>query len=427
MPSSRVPWRAPKSSQDVATPSPTVNNSRDLAPGPSGSVHRFTPHHFLAALAADPRRLALTPGARTVLGIALWRAGRTGEGEGCRPGEAMFVRRLATHDRARTGDNTLCGDARMSKWAVRQAIGELARSALVRVVFVRPLQRLPRLPNGGGGQRVAETVAVFYLDVRRLKVLFGVGTEKANGAVSQPPGGLCGSNPTPGKSAGFGAPPVKISTDQASGDTVVNRDHSNHNHRGGTPPNPPPGGGGSKEIPSEIACTVERVFAAWWARIGRRRQRSDAPPPRLVAGVQSAIATALGEGYTVAHLEAAIAARADRTVGGAAYDFCEAPPRHPDRPIWAAGMFAGPLDQLIAHANAHAQRQRAAASSAYEREADRGTGAVDPSTRPRAAQAAANDLRKLIGVDPDPAWLSGRQGATGVDGERAAFRPPRRR
>lgn len=432
MPSSRELWRAPKNVQDVATRPPHVNNSRisgGAPPAAGATVRRFTPHHHLAALSADPRQLALSPAARTVLGIALWRAGKTGEGEGTGPGEAMFVRRLATHDRARTAQNTLCADARMSKWAVRQAIAELAAARLVRVLFVRPLQRLPRLPGGAGGQRVAETVAVFYVDIARLRGLLDVGTERANGAVTQPLGGLCGSTVTPAKSRVFGAPAVKTPTDQVTGNAVVNQEDltGTTNHRG-TPPNPPPGGDGSKDIPPELAGDVERVFATWWRLIGRRRQHSIAPPPRTVRSVQSAIAAALVEGYSVADLEAAIGARADRAIGGAAFDFCEAPPAHPDRPIWAAGIFGGSLDKLLAFANAHAERQRsrALAASASEREAAGGSEGSELPTRSRGVQTAAEDLRALLGVDPTPAWLNGRQGARVIDGDRAAFRPPRR-
>jgi hypothetical protein len=446
MPLLRRPGRAPRTQPEVTTPASGVNDPDPLAHPETVQVHRFTPYHHLCALVADPRRLSLSPGARTVLGVALWRAGKAGEGEGTREGEAMFVRRVATGDPEHRR-NTLVGDTRgMSKWACQQAIVELCGAGLLRTRTVRPLERLPRLPGGGGaGRRVDPalgSVTVFWVAIARLKALLsGDGTLLAMKAVSQPSRKLCESHLTTKNPNDLGAPCGKIDTDQAFEDPVVNRRTltNNHNHRvarppteraraHGTPPNPPPGGGGDSEISRD---DVAAVFDAWWRLVGRPRAHVETPPPRTVRSVQRAIAGALADGYTRTQLSTVVAARADRRIGGRAWEWCETRAR--TAPIWGAALFGGPVDELLAAAASYENRQRRAAEDpprAVRGEGDPPEPSGEP-TRSRAVQRNADELRKLLGVDPDPPWLQERPSPTWGkpvgDDERAAFRPPRRR
>jgi hypothetical protein len=383
MPSFRQAGSACQPPKEVASLSPVVNDPRTLRGPPRensrGALHRFTPYYSLAALAADPRRLALSPPARTLLGVCLWRAGPEGRGEDCRPGEGMFVRRLGG----------LVADTRLGRSTVKRAAAELRALGLLRWTIVRAGQKMPALSNAPGGARLAAAVCVFYLAADPLRGLLGLGTRIARRVQIEPVDGSKPFRPDPPKPAEIGTRCGKIDTEIASGSLwlTVNKQTTEPQCNSALPPS---GGGG---LDSDSESPTGGLVAHWWQLVGRKRLGGSAPSPRIRLQLERAVSNALADGYGEDDLRAVIAARADRRIGGPAWDFCEHPDHHPERPIWGAGIFGGPLDHLLAAARHHQARPPRPVEAPPR--GDPSEGQATPPVDPAEALRLAAQLRQM--------------------------------
>lgn len=132
--------------------------------GVSGSskVRRFTPHFRLLAFLHDLRSSAgelLSDRARRVLVHLLWRAGRRGEGDGCKPDEAMLWR----------GAGGISADAQLASVTVDRAVRELRAEKLLRWRVVYRNEWLP-----GQRFRAREVTRVFFVAVDEIAVRLGL-------------------------------------------------------------------------------------------------------------------------------------------------------------------------------------------------------------------------------------------------------------
>jgi hypothetical protein len=367
------------SSPEVASTPPPVKLRPER--GEPSAARRFTPHLALIS------RLHETPysdrGVR-LLTLFLWAARRVGQGQGCRPHEAMLWRREADLTAA-MGIRPGCKPGRSNRSglhrAKRELAGELDAPAVLRWRVVRLWQRLPD-PEGTGDEFTGATArygasCVYFVDVGALWTMVGRpdlarGPVRADGFNH---GSIDGTKtPPPPREklsafAGPAGPPVKRSP-------PVNHMVSFNKPQQGNATHPPPVVVVNEE---GLESEARAVFDRWWALLGEPRGAA----PHICQAFAQAVRAAVASGVPTADLLDAIEGRADPKLGGAAYTWCE------ERRIWHApliwnadrGRVSGCLDKLVEHVRAsraalERRRQRATQERAAREtvESDR----VDP-------------------------------------------------
>ncbi|MGH2997664.1 MAG: hypothetical protein ACRDNM_00030 [Gaiellaceae bacterium] len=398
MPRRRLDVCSTEQRKEVATPPPAVNNPPSAVGAlPSGKVRHFTPYLYLQAAVGDPRNLAhISRSERTVLSLCLGRAGRLGTGHECGPGEGMFARR-------REG---IIADTGYSIGAVNLAFKNLRARGLVRWERLYERQTMPQVGDMAGGFALRKAICLFYVQVENVRALLGLARKAQERSMVDRSDRSHSASRLPQKPAEIPLPPSKIATEIPCDPLWLTINQTTET-TGELRPPPPVGSGGELKISES---NVDRVFAYWWRLVGRFRQDGDAPLPRTARSTQAAIARALADGYALDDLRLAIRARSDRRIGGVHFDFCEHPDRNPDRPIWAATMFEGPLDKLVASGRRYESNQRAALAGAppHERDVERPSGADDGDDVATGLLAAGLVAPPPVDVvaNPTPSWLS---------------------
>jgi hypothetical protein len=375
MPSSQSSRWDVDSSTDLSAGEPSVNAPAAFSERrKSGAVLRFTPHFSLIPY-VDVLPLSAVE-ARVLRQMFCW-AGKRGEGQGAAPDEGMFWRKLAV----------IAEHVRCSEKSVRLAMSRLRALGVLRWELVRPLQRLP------SGARASVPVCVFFVRLDRFRQLVGlrVGTERArDGNHYRLETVKSGSEP-PQKpaeiAASVGPATFSRSVNYLKELTITTREEP-------PPTNPQTDGGDRRD---EL---VERLTRRWWERIGRLRIGGDEPRGAVVGQVGRAIAKALRESWSAEDIETTIDGRADRAIGGAAFDYCE----RTSSGVWEANLFGGCIPHFVRIARAIREREARTQKSLERREEHAKLEAQTPARRP-ADPGMVDYFRSLVPAslrDSDP-------------------------
>ncbi len=380
MPSSESSRWDEDSSTDLSSPSDRVNDPPSFSGGKkSGAILRFTPHFSLIPFVPS-LRMGMVDTA--VLTQMLWWASKRGQGAGCYPDEGMFWRKLASIAEA----------VGCSERAVDDALKRLRKTGFVRSRIVRALQRLP------SGARALAPVCVVYVNVDRIRQRAGlsVGTnearERTSCAVDGANGALSGPE-KPAENEASGRPARSSLTVNYLKDLTITTPS-------GTPPARP------EPVVMIGDDVVGRVVRRWWERVGRLRIGGDEPRGAVVSQVGRAVSKALASSWTENDLNDTIDGRADRRLGGAAFDYCESKTCG----VWGANLFGGCVAHFVRVVRA--ARSRAEQKKNLERRAE--SRADLEVSSPPARAAADPGLRQLF-EGMAPRFASGVVDASPVD------------
>lgn len=378
----------------VATPEIAVNEYRRRAQTPAAEVAlpRYTPHHFLILRLARGAP-ELSAKSRTVLAVMLWCAHKRGEGQGVKPHEAMFWRRQ--------GELAgLCGTYREN---VQRSLREMGPAGL-RLVRWKKVHWGELLPSG---TKAAEAVCVYFVDLDRLKAVLGI----ARGVLSHVQNSMersvqDGDTVSPSMETKWEKAPANFPMDLGSPIDPMISDLVNHGEPSSIRP-PTPDDDFVGDDPR--AETTGVAVAYWLDRIGRRYLAGrPSDRNRTVGAVRTAVRVLVDRGLSLEDLRLIVDARCDRELGGAAFDWCEDPPRKQGRssgPIWNAGIFGGCADHLLKEARSRAPVAASKPPPSHRTDpsrADPGDAVGVVAMTPEKARSVAARLESLLGVKVNP-------------------------
>jgi hypothetical protein len=351
-----------------------------------------------------------TAKARVILQVMLWCAHKKGQGPGVKPHEAMFWK----------GQGELSALAHTYRENVQRSLREMGPEGM-RLVRWKKVHDGELLPNG---QKATCAVCVYVLDLDRLAVVLGVTRRRIDGEhLGAAYSVQDGDNVSPSMETKGSRSPANFSMKMGSPIDPMISDLVNHGEPSSIrPPSPDDDFG---QAPNPESAAVDEVVRYWLERIGRVRLAGNpSQATRTLAAVRTAVGRLVRRGISLGDLRLIVDARCDRAIGGAAFDWCEDPPRKQGRsagPVWNAAIFGGCADHLLAEARSRVRAIPTVRPPSHRTDPSRvdpGDVATTPAMAPEEATRVAARLKSLLGVKVDPLT---------PPASIAAIRPARRR